>query len=380
MDKYSKTINNIFNLSPLVKDGLKNIEKIDSIFGHPHRSYKIVHVAGTNGKGSVSCKVARGLELEGFCVGLFISPHISDFRERITINGKQISKADVLFLAEVISNVISREKLKITFFEFITAMALLYFRQNAVDYVVLETGLGGRLDATNIADPVLSIITSIAHDHIDVLGDNLRDIAYEKAGIVKKGRPLVLGPRAQKLGIEEIAKDKGSSCYKVDSCSGDFVEENNGIARRALELLGCNDGNITEGLKFSLPARFERVIYGDREFIFDVAHNPDGLRALFLKLMSEYGYDRYIVIMGISRAKDIEEALSIIEEHASDIYLVDTPNKRCLDPQELASYFKLHKPMVLKDKAPLLAFAEKPVIVCGSCYIISTVQDFLGSV
>ena len=202
-DRYSQMLNALFQRFPsfqkvgagAYKPGIGNMEFIDQLLGHPHRNYKVIHVAGTNGKGSVSNMLASVLAAQGLKVGLYTSPHILDFRERIRVvrcgGTALIPKQDVWDFIQKWNDTF--DHLDMSFFEITTAMALDWFAGQKVDYVVLETGLGGRLDSTNIVNPVLSVITNIGLDHCDLLGDTLPEIAFEKAGIIKPCVPVVVG-------------------------------------------------------------------------------------------------------------------------------------------------------------------------------------------
>lgn len=174
---------------------LREMRALASHFGNPQRNLKIIHVAGTNGKGSVSLKVAKTLEKLGFKTGLFTSPHINSFRERITVNQQLTTKVDVIKHCDRIVKAVDQNHLDMRFFEILTMMAFLEFQAQGCEYAVLECGIGGRLDSTNIVDePVCSAITTIGHDHMDVIGNTLDEIAFEKAGVIKTGAPCVIGP------------------------------------------------------------------------------------------------------------------------------------------------------------------------------------------
>ena len=196
---YKETIEYLYNAAPMFqnigagayKEGLYNTLALDEHMGHPHRAYKTIHVAGTNGKGSVSHTLAAILQQAGYRVGLYTSPHLVDFRERIRVNGKMISKERVVKFVE--EERAFFEPLHPSFFELTTAMAFKYFQEQQVDVALIEVGMGGRLDCTNIITPILSIITNISKDHTQFLGKNFTDIAREKAGIIKRGVPVVIG-------------------------------------------------------------------------------------------------------------------------------------------------------------------------------------------
>jgi dihydrofolate synthase/folylpolyglutamate synthase len=214
---YSGTINYLYNLQKHgIKFGLENISRLMSLFGKPHELFLSVHVAGTNGKGSVSAIIASVLRTASLKVGLFTSPHIVSFTERIRINDEEITENDVLVLTEEIRGVVERRgDFSPTFFEVVTAMALLYFKRKKVDIAVIEVGMGGRLDATNIITPEVSVITNISYDHREFLGSTLKEIAHEKAGIIKDGVPVVVSyqePEAMEV-IEMKATEKGARLY-----------------------------------------------------------------------------------------------------------------------------------------------------------------------
>ncbi len=235
-----------------MKLGLEAIRELDASLGFPSRAFPSIHIAGTNGKGSVATKIAYSLELAGKKVGLFTSPHIACITERIQINGKRISLEDL-------------ERLSLpglSYFETVTLAAFAYFAEQKVDIAVIEVGLGGRLDATNIITPLLSVITSIDYDHQEFLGDTLEEIAREKAGIIKPGVPVVLGPR--------VVPRKCFPRGEFVETRGSYEEENRAIAKRALEILRVPP----LGIEKTPPCRFQR--FG--RIILDGAHNPAGIK------------------------------------------------------------------------------------------------------
>jgi len=201
MRTYQQVLNYLYSQLPMFqrtgaaayKDNLDNTIRLDEMFGHPHCSFKTIHVAGTNGKGSVSHMLASVLQEAGYKTGLYTSPHLKDFRERIRVNGEMISEEAVVEFTELFQQKNEIEKLEPSFFELTVSMAFDYFRSMEVDVAVIEVGLGGRLDSTNIITPEISIITNISFDHMALLGDTLPKIAAEKAGIIKKHIPVVVG-------------------------------------------------------------------------------------------------------------------------------------------------------------------------------------------
>jgi len=196
--------------------GLDRIKRICNLMGDPQNDLKVIHIAGTNGKGSTTTFISSILKSQGYRVGIYTSPYIERFTERIKINDEEIKEKEVAeyleYLIPIIDKVIKEGHEKPTEFEIITAMAFKYFYDNKVDYVVLEVGLGGRLDATNVVNPILSVITTISYDHMNILGDTLGKIAYEKAGIIKQDIPLVLYPQEKEADevIRKVAKEKNS--------------------------------------------------------------------------------------------------------------------------------------------------------------------------
>src|SRR4030043_1083155 len=214
---YSETVNYLYNLQKYgIKFGLDNISRLMSALDNPHTSFLSVHVAGTNGKGSTSAIIASILKTAGFKVGLFTSPHVVSVTERIRVNGEEMTEDDVIKLAEEIKNIVERlGDFSPTFFEVVTAMALLYFKRKKIDIAVIEVGMGGRLDATNIVIPEVSVITNISCDHKEFLGNPLKEIAHEKAGIIKREVPVVTSYQESEVieVIEKKAAEKEAELY-----------------------------------------------------------------------------------------------------------------------------------------------------------------------
>ena len=217
---YQKSLDYLYSLEKFgMIFGLTQVEKILEAIGNPHTSVQSIHIGGTNGKGSTAAMMASILQQEGYRVGLYTSPHLIRFTERINVNGKEIEKEEVADLAGWMRERIEAAGITppFTFFDFTTAMALLYFSQKVVDLAILEVGLGGRLDSTNVVDPLLSIVTNVAKDHEDVLGKSILKIAGEKGGIIKKGRPFITAatqPQVLRL-FSKICREKGAPYFRV---------------------------------------------------------------------------------------------------------------------------------------------------------------------
>lgn len=334
---YSKIIHKLFNINLLggVKFGLNNMLLLLEALNHPENTFKSIHVAGTNGKGSVTTKIAKALSCVHAKVGLFTSPHINSFRERIQINGILISEEDTERLLNRIFAIQEKIGVQATFFELTTLLGFLYFAEAGVDYAVIETGLGGRLDATNVLHPELSIITSISFDHTEILGSTIEEIAKEKSGIIKKEVPILIGPKVPRNVIQPIADLNKAPLYVEDGTFSSFQEENNAIANAAMHLLCLPEDAIAKGLNASPPCRFE-IISDDPPIICDVAHNPDGIRALFDNIRKKFPSHLLHVVLGLSKSKDIKGCLEIFAtQKIKHLYLVQAKGERGALPSEL---------------------------------------------
>jgi dihydrofolate synthase/folylpolyglutamate synthase len=254
---YKETIEFLYSRLPVFhrigkaayKANLDNTLALDEYFGSPHRKFRSIHIAGTNGKGSVSHMLASVLQEAGFKTALYTSPHLKDYRERIRINGRMIPENDVVSFVEENLGII--EKINPSFFEMSVAMAFRYFERESVDVAVIETGLGGRLDSTNIIEPILSVITNIGYDHMDLLGDTLQKIAAEKAGIIKKGIPVIIGETQEETKdiFVEKAAAMGSNLLFADQlydCIPDDFNIESG--KRSFDLKNLETGNVISGI------------------------------------------------------------------------------------------------------------------------------------
>ena len=362
---------------------LTNIQKLCESHNQPQNTFPSIHVAGTNGKGSVCTKIAAVLQKAGYTVGLYTSPHISTFRERIQISNKLISEEEVAALF----NKIQTADIPTNFFEIATLLAFLHFRNQKVDVAVIETGLGGRWDATNVIQPLLSIITSIGYDHIDILGSSLEEIAYEKAGIIKSQVPVVLGPDVPTSFMQKIAKEQNAPLYQSRFQSEDFDLENQETARLALSLLTTHFSIPQEALKELCQkpfCRFERHFY-EKEIIFDVAHNAHGFARLLQQLENRYPNHSYRFIVGFSKGKEISKCACLIESKATAIHLVSHSHYRLASVDEIKTAFSPEKITLEKTIAQgvqnaLKAESTTPevLIITGSFFIMEEARKALG--
>ncbi len=355
-------------------DGLSHIfsEKL----GHPERAFATVHITGTNGKGSVSIKTARALEASGLKVGLFISPHLFHFQERISINGQPISPEEI---TEGLDELYALG-LPPHFFTLTTFLAFTYFRKKQVDIAVIEVGIGGTKDPTNVVHPIVSVITSISLDHTSILGSTVEEIARDKAGIIKPGAAVVVGPRALYPPILERASKLGSALYVADK-GVDFEMENRSVARTVLEVLNVTPQAIERGVESALPCRFE--MRGD--MLFDVAHNPDGFKHLIEALKQKFPTRTPRFVIGMSDDKDVEGSLTHIQR--GYVHLVQGSYPWCIPTKKMAGALERVSQVPFSEHASVrggvetarcMASAEDLIVICGSFYIMAEAAEVLS--
>ena len=321
-----------------IKEGLERIKALAAALGEPQNFYKTVHVTGTNGKGSVCAMLAEMLKAQGLRVGLFTSPHLESYCERIKINGENISEAD---FAEMIFRV-KNCNVSCTHFEALTAAAFLYFKIRAVDVAVIEVGLGGTLDSTNIITPELAVITNVALDHENILGD-LENIARNKAGIIKPNVPTVTGANGTPLEIiKKVAAEKNSTLYEVNTLAnakinlrGDYQQFNAAIAIKSAQILGLDSAAIETGLaNVHWAGRFEIIKTADGLFVIDGAHNPHGATALRQALDKNFPHGQRTWLFGALRDKNFPDMIKILFR-SDDFVIVTPPDSERAAPPEL---------------------------------------------
>ncbi len=350
------------------------------------KSFPKIHVAGTNGKGSCVKKLSEALSLSGYQCGSFFSPHIATFRERIQINGQMISKEAAAQVGAEILNLSEKMAIEITFFEATFLMAMKYFSQKQVDAAVIEVGLGGRLDATNCIIPILSIITSISLDHVQILGDTLEKIAFEKAGIIKPHIPLITGPKANQSSIEKMAQANFSQHIKVsDQEFESYDQENQAIAKEGMSFLkkyfSLSDLAIKQALPAKPPVRYEKIFYQQHELILDMSHNEDGLRRLFSQITIEYPHRPKIVFTSAAANHDYKTNLAIIKKHVEKIYILDILHPRLAKAEDLLAAIESGGFICQISEIPqiLQSQTENPlIIVTGSIFIMKEIYTLIG--
>lgn len=386
MSSYKNLISYLFSLTRQgIKLGLQSMEQLDSALGNPSRAFQSIHVAGTNGKGSVTTKVAQCLQLANRKVGRYTSPHIATFRERIAINSCYISENEVEhFLPQVMSAAQSCD-LSPTFFEITTALAFLYFAKKDVEIAVIETGMGGRFDATNIIYPITSVITSIDWDHQQYLGDTLEKIAYEKSGIIKEKTNVVVSSQVADFEVfAQTAAAKQCQFFIAQAHPDNYEDQNQATAKMALKSIGFNDSYaIAEGILVRPPCRYE-VINRSKPIILDVGHNPEGLKALFKRVKKDYG--EFDVLFGLSADKDLVGCVQILSQ-AKQLYVTQAASLRAAPIEEIAKvlndlevhHFVMHKKIeTALSEALKCSPTSRPLVICGSFFIMSEVRACLG--
>lgn len=426
---YQETLNYLYNSTPVFehvgavayKEGLQNTLALDKHFNHPHTNFKTIHIAGTNGKGSCSHSLASILQEAGYKVGLYTSPHLVDFRERIRVNGQCISKERVVKFVKDERKFF--EPLHPSFFELTTALAFKYFDEQKVDIAIIEVGLGGRLDCTNIISPILSIITNISFDHTQFLGDTLAKIAAEKAGIIKKGVPVIIGEANEETRLvfqskaNEVNSDivfaednaivtssspivDGGRRYNlsnnstlVGELSGDYQERNMNTILCACNILKQmniikNDDIIAKGLtnickNTGLLGRWQ-TIQNNPTVVCDTGHNVGGWNYLAPQIKRQQ-CNQLRIVFGMVDDKDINSVMFLLPKNAI-YYWTQAESKRAIKAERVAEIAIKHdlrgeifdNVEVAYTKALQDSNKDDFVFVGGSSYIVADLLTFLS--
>ena len=419
---YLETVNYLFNIAPVFehigasayKEGLDNTYLLDEHFGHPHRKFKSIHIAGTNGKGSCSHTLAAILQNDGYKVGLYTSPHIMDFRERIKINGECISKEYVIEFVNQEKSLF--EKIHPSFFEVTTALAFKYFAEQHVDYAIIEVGLGGRLDCTNIITPILSIITNISFDHTNFLGNTLEKIAKEKAGIIKQNIPVIIGETtnetkpvfktcAESMNAEIIypaendeiisftMNEDGGITYDTRSfgiiqgeLGGLYQKKNTNTILHAVRFLYNqhiikNTGSINNGFYnvcrlTGLIGRWQKI-GSNPSVICDTGHNVGGWTYISRQLQLQK-YNKLHIVFGMVNDKDVDGVMCLLPKNAH-YYFTKPQSKRAIPEKDIQRKAMTHGlagdcyndvPSAY-TAAKKMATPDDMIFIGGSSYIVS---------
>ncbi|MPM17927.1 Folylpolyglutamate synthase [bioreactor metagenome] len=410
------------------KLGLENITRLTELLGNPQDSYKIIHVAGTNGKGSTSNMIHDVLMASGYKTGLFISPFLEEFTERIQVNKHHIDKES---LAKITSLV--KEKIAVmleegynhpTEFEVVTAIGFKYFQEQNIDFLVLEVGMGGRFDATNVVkDTLVSVITSISFDHMEYLGDTLEKIAFEKAGIIKENSSVIIYPQAENVvkTISDVAVEKNSNVYVVNikdiektrgnltgqwfnylkkdvfslsetkmNFLGEHQLYNVLTALRALEIVKTSGYNVTEeSIKEGLftcrfAGRFE-ILRENPVIVLDGGHNINGIEYFSKAVKENFKENKITLFFGMLKDKNPEDVLPFIIPLCKKVYTLTPNNPRAMKSEDLASLIREHYEVEVaplnsyEDTLPILNAAKKEdcIAFVGSLYMIGDIRTLL---
>jgi dihydrofolate synthase/folylpolyglutamate synthase len=407
--------------------GLERITLLAEKLGNPQHHLRVIHVTGTNGKGSVCTFIGSILQCAGYHVGVYLSPHLQQFSERIRIDTQQISENDFVTLVEQIKPIIDdmiQQHITPTFFEIVTAMAFVFFHDKHVDFAVIEVGLGGRLDATNIVTPMVSIITNVSLEHTDILGNSVKSIAAEKAGIIKENIPVITAAKhTARETIEAIAKGKNAPLTIIEASQwkrvrfsgkdqefmirgsfkdypvkpmllGEFQGENLAVAIATIEQLQMmgvfiSDSAIIEGITCAAhPGRMEIVSF-DPLLLLDGAHNPSGFEMLKKTLSTDFSSHPLILILGVLKDKDFPQMVSILAPLANTIICTKSQNPRALDPFVLQKTIQdsgFQKTIIVKqtvseavEKAKTIAQTDDIICITGSLFTVGEARTYLST-
>jgi len=421
MDSYSETLTTIYNLRGGVIDlRLDRMNQALALFDHPERQFLSFHIAGTNGKGSTAAMLHRILSQSGYRVALYTSPHLVSFTERIRVGDEEIAPNEVVALAQEIRNRTSAANVPLTFFEFVTVMAFIYFARRQIDVAVVEVGLGGRLDATNLVRPVVSLISTISKDHEAYLGSDLLSIAREKGGIIKRGIPSVCGALPTEVAalLKDIADERAAPAYFLGrdfifslknedrfdyrglkwrlsdldiALRGKHQKRNAALALAGLEIAArefpVNESALRAGLRtVRWPGRFE-ILRDKPTIVLDGAHNGEGVRALIEELESFREQRTVRLLFAAMEDKDWRLMLEGFSEVVDEIVLTRANMERCADPFYLASQ--------LSGKIPHRAFgnasaalehileraeSDDIILIAGSLYLIGEMRPLVQEI
>lgn len=385
-----------------IKLGLQNIERLCEKLGQPQKAYKIIHIAGTNGKGSTATTIEKILMEAGFQVGKYSSPHILKFNERIVANGKQISDEEIERYYNQVEAIMEAEKIDATFFEITTAMMFAYFRDKGLDYVVLETGMGGRMDATNVSEAEICVITNVSLDHTEYLGDTIYKIAKEKAGIIKNCKTVVVADRKEEF-LQAIFEEKAEvinvlnkyadASFHLDfeqfftkikigeerydfSLFGDYQFHNFLCAYEVAKQLGISEAIIQKAAsKVYWECRFE-VVSRNPLVVLDGAHNMDGIEELVKIVKQHYAKEEVAILTSILKDKEVAPMLEKLTAISSDITLTSlADNPRGSSAEDLYALVK-ENPIFSKEEdmktayEKIVAKGKKLIVICGSFYTL----------
>ena len=425
MDPYQKSLEKLYALESLgIQPGLDNIKKLISLLGNPQGNLKFIHVAGTNGKGSVCAILSKALESAGLNTGLFTSPHLVSIRERFRFNNSAISRKEFSSIVEEVWPVIETlhsKRIKITFFEATVAIALKFFVLKKCDFVIWETGMGGRFDATSVVNPIAAIITTIGLDHQNYLGDTLEKIAYEKAGIIKKDVPLFLGniPKGPLNVIDETAGEKEVRCFYFDNKTLEFTKTGTGFGKWQVSVkIPQKLSRVKRRIIFELPLHGDfqidnmRIVYCvlthlSEKYAFDLgtalrglaklqwhariqilpdgkildgAHNMQGIEGLISSIKSSFPKEKFTIIFGCLEERNPKAVIIALSEIADRFIFVPVKSPRkCFAPKKIVQLLRENCDFAAElipcrcVKEALDMTKESKTLITGSLYLAGEV-------
>ena len=409
------------------KLGLENIKDLLARLGNPQKQYRVIHVAGTNGKGSVTSMITNILHEAGYKVGMFISPYLENFTERIQVELREIPREDLAKttqqVKEKVDEMVASGRNHPTEFEIVTAIGFLYFARQKIDIAVVEVGLGGRFDATNVVDePLLSVITAIGFDHMDILGSTLGELAIEKAGIIKQGRPVVSYPQLGEASsvIREAARERKSPYYEVDGHQIDVKESsldenvfdfrygdelyrdlklklvgehqllNAATALTAIEVvkelgLTVSKEAVVQGLlNTRWPGRLEKI-QDNPIILIDGAHNAAGADALAHTVSTYFANDDLTLVLGVLKDKEVDAIVNRLCPLAHKVIITRPDSPRAMDPAELSEKVLVYnnnvtvEPDIIRaiHKGIDAAGEQGVILICGSLYLVGAARKYI---
>ncbi len=406
--------------SSIIRLGLEPVKNLLASLHNPQNNYASILIGGTNGKGSIAATMAAILQAAGYRVGLYTSPHLIDLRERIRVSGEMIGEKELAGYIDEVREKVGEEE--VTYFEFLTAVAFLYFYRRQVEVAVLEVGLGGRLDATNVVNQAISVISNISLEHQEYLGKRLADIAREKGGIIGEGGVCVTAAKQKQVReiLTGICRDRGAKLYQLGkdirvrrrrdgtfsyqgphnnylrlSCQlkGRHQTENTALALATIDLLGArglpvSEGALRQGLEMTKWEGRLEVLSTSPHVVVDGGHNPAGITVLCRALKKEFSYRRLILIFGVLRDKDFAVMLKKIAPLADMVILARPESDRAVSPNELAGMAGLYCKHVVVHDQPRRALEEARdaagredlICVAGSLYLIGEIKRQFGKV
>ena len=382
-----------------IKLGLERVENVLKILDNPQNKIKIIHIAGTNGKGSVASTLAKIIECSGSKVGLYTSPHLISYTERIKINSTDISENDFCRYIDFVCKIADKNNIDLTEFEILTVCAFKYFSDNKVDYAIIETGMGGRFDATNtVAKPLLEIITSISLDHMDRLGDTVEKIAFEKAGIIKENTTVITSENNKGLKVIEDVANKNNACvlktknvetvlengqnYILSNkekyeCSlfGTYQNQNMALVLKACEFLKIDNNAVKQGLK---TVKWKARLQYDKSqnLIIDGAHNPDAAKELRKSLDLYFQNQKRIFIYSTLNTKDYVSIAKTLFRAQDEIYYFEFNHQNAVSYDEYIKNINWLDIKKIKNLDEVLQRKELKII-CGSLYMIGGIYNDL---